>query len=99
MSKPITEIIAEIRAAEANALIAPATSATWYYTAPVKLREMVLALCDSHDKLAHDNAALRTALIEYMSQIGQGYVAHGLPFSPSQEAADASARAILREQP
>lgn len=38
---------------------------------------------------------LIAAAQDYMSQIGQGYEAHGLPFGPSQQESDARLRAAL----
>ena len=40
-------------------------------------------------------AELIGAAQEYMAQIGQGYLAHDLPFGPAQESADKRIRAAL----
>jgi hypothetical protein len=51
----------------------------------VKARKALLTQLNEIELLQANNDALREAAQAYMSQIGQGYAAHGLSFGPSQQ--------------
>jgi hypothetical protein len=50
---------------------------------------------DAVEALTRERDALRSALAGYMSQFGQALDAHGIPYGPSQQEADADARKAL----
>lgn len=51
--------------------------------------------CEANAHLIAAAPELLDAIKEYMSQFGQALEAHGIPFDPSQSAADAKARAAI----